>query len=404
MTFSLLPAVLVLLPDSQSAATRESQRWEAIISRLIAFPIANARWVLMASVVLGTIGAFGLTRLTADANPLSYWREGHPTRQAFEFVSKRLVSIEGVELRLSGPLAIEDSEAIATIAKVEERIRQTAGVTGVRSLVSVLRIAAHALGASDVTDENAGELLTLVSLGDSAALEPWISIDHRSLRVSIAAKPATVESRELLLRRIQKTLEDLPPDWRVEMTGPSALQRAIDRVVRDSAVQAFSGTTAVVAGLVALFLGSLRWGGLAMIPNLLPMVVLFGMMGLFGIALDAGTALVAPIAIGIAVDDTIHFLHEFRAQRKNGLGALDATKRAGLHVGRAIVITSATLAAGFLAMLVSRFQSMANIGLLSAACIATAFIAELLVLPALIAFFADDEKVRGIVATNGAVR
>jgi predicted RND superfamily exporter protein len=151
-----------------------------------------------------------------------------------------------------------------------------------------------------------------------------------------------------------------------------------------------------------LFLGSLSWGALAMIPNLLPMIVLFGLMGLFGVALDAGTALVAPIALGIAVDDTIHFLHEFTAGRREGLAPLEASQRAGLRVGRAIVTTSATLAAGFLAMLVSRFQSMANIGLLSAACIAAAFVAELLVLPALIsAFGSGRNEVRDAIAEGG---
>jgi hypothetical protein len=127
-------------------------------------------------------------------------------------------------------------------------------------------------------------------------------------------------------------------------------------------------------------------------------------MGFLGVALDAGSALVAPIAIGIAVDDTIHFLHAFKARRLLGHDSLDSARLAGRQVGRAIVTTSATLAAGFLAMLVSRFQSMANIGLLSAAAIAAAFAAELLVLPALISL-ASERAVppRRVEQNEGAV-
>jgi predicted RND superfamily exporter protein len=192
-----------------------------------------------------------------------------------------------------------------------------------------------------------------------------------------------------MLESVTAVIDKLPTGWESRITGPSVLQRSIDDVVRDSALQAFSGTSLIVAALVMLFLRSVRWGALAMIPNLLPMVVLFGLMGFFEIALDAGTALVAPIAIGIAVDDTIHFLHAFTSERRRGVSSIEATRRAGRLVGRAVVTTSGTLAAGFLAMLVSRFQSMANIGLLSAAAIVAAFVAELFVLPALIALVSE---------------
>ena len=387
MTFTVLPAVLLILPDSRIAAVRESDRWEGLVARLVRFPIANARWVLLASALLAAVGAFGLTRLTADAHPLSYWREGHPTREAFEFVASRMSSIEGVELRITTSRSIEEPGSVARLEEVERRLRDVPGVTGVRSFTTVLESSARALGADDLNDENVGEIRALVSMSDPTTLDGWLSLDAREVRLSISAEAAGVESRERLLRAIAREVRRLPSDWRVETTGPSVVQCAIDRVVRDSALRAFSGTTMIVALLVMLFLGSVAWGTLAMIPNLLPMIVLFGLMGLFGIALDAGTALVAPIAIGIAVDDTVHFLHEFGAERRRGFSPMVASQRAAMRVGRAIVTTSGTLAAGFLAMLVSRFQSMANVGLLSAACIVAAFAAELLVLPALIFMF-----------------
>jgi predicted RND superfamily exporter protein len=395
MTFTVLPAILLLMPDSKASATKASVRWEGIISRLVKFPITNAKWILLSSAALGIVGAFGLTRLTADAHPLSYWREGHPTRESFEFVSRRLTSIEGVELRVVLSRPLEEPGSITPLEDLERTLRAIPGIIAVRSAATILESSARAAGAETLNDSNVGEVLALVSMGDAATFDGWLSFDHRQVRVSVSAEPAGVESREALLSAIEAGVRRLPAEWTVELTGASILQRAIDRVVRESAFQAFSGSTVIVLALVMLFLGSVAWGSLAMIPNLLPMIVLFGLMGLFGIALDAGTALVAPIALGIAVDDTIHFLHEFGALRDRGFSPQEASRGAGMHVGRAIVITSVTLAAGFLAMLVSRFQSMANIGLLSAACIGTAFAAELLVLPALISVFS-----RGVVETG----
>jgi hypothetical protein len=190
--------------------------------------------------------------------------------------------------------------------------------------------------------------------------------------------------RESLLADVSRLARGLPTAWSNSITGPSALQSSIDRVVRSSALQASAGATLLVAAVVILFLGSVGWGVLAMIPNVLPMVVLFGLMGFAGISLDAGTALVGPIAIGIAVDDTIHFLHAFREERETATSPVEAARRAGARVVRAVVTTSMTLATGFLAMLVSRFESMSNMGLMSASSIAAAFFAEILVLPALI--------------------
>jgi hypothetical protein len=389
MTFTVLPAVLICLPDSRGPALREYQRWEQIVPRLIALPVQHTRLVLFTSALLAGVGGYGLTKLNTDAHPLSYWREGHPTRAAIEFVSSRLTSIEGVEIALELPHEVEQPGAVSRLRWLEESLQGLPGVRGVRSFRTVLESAAHALGAESLDEQNAGEIVALVSLSDPTALDPWLSLDHRFVRISVSAESAGVESREKLLAGIDLLAQRLPPTWGVELTGASVLQRSIDRVVRDSALQALSGTTLVVSALVMLFLGSVKWGALAMIPNVLPIVVLFGLMGLSEIALDAGTALVAPIAIGIAVDDTIHFLHEFGAQRRQGLGPLEASRRAGVRVGRAIVTTSGTLSAGFLAMLVSRFQSMANIGLLSAAAIVAAFAAELFVLPALITLFAE---------------
>jgi predicted RND superfamily exporter protein len=234
---------------------------------------------------------------------------------------------------------------------------------------------------------NAGEVLTAIALGDSTVADGWVSLDHRTVRVSVSAHPLEKGERRLLVSAIETAVKDLPSDWRAVVTGPSVLQRTVEELLADAALQSVSASSLLVSVLVMVFLRSVRWGALAMIPNLVPMVILFGAMGILGMSLDAGAAVVAPIAIGIAVDDTIHFLHAYAAFRRAQRPSLDAVRHAAYRVGRAMVTTSGTLALGFLAMLASRFQSASNIGTLSAIAIASAFAAELLVLPALIATF-----------------
>src|SRR5512134_3548683 len=107
-------------------------------------------------------------------------------------------------------------------------------------------------------------------------------------------------------------------------------------------------------------------------------------MGHWGVPMDFGSAIVAPVAIGIAADDTIHFLTAYARERRSGRDPEDALRRAIANVGEAVIATSVALALGFFSMLASPFPSISSLGLLSAIAIIAATLADLIVLPALI--------------------
>jgi predicted RND superfamily exporter protein len=155
-----------------------------------------------------------------------------------------------------------------------------------------------------------------------------------------------------------------------------------------SQVSIVSAASLVVFGLIGLYLRSFWWALLAMVPNAVALALLFGAMGHWGVPLDLGSAIVAPVAIGIAADDTIHFLTAYARERRSGHEAIDALRRAITGVGEAVIATSTALALGFLSMLASPFPSISSLGFLSALAISAATLADLIVLPALIASFA----------------
>jgi predicted RND superfamily exporter protein len=390
LTFTFLPALLLTLPDTPRIALRETNRWDGLISRFVEVPIRNRKKVVLIAAMGTIVGMFGLTHLTTDAHALNYWKSDDPTRLGIEYVSSRLSSIETVEISIEMPAPLEDLAALEPLEVLHKGLERLPRVREVRSVVRIAGTTAASLGFEHLSERNLGEVLTVVSLGGGSVLDPWMSIDHRNLRVSVVADPIGVEHRFDLLRSIHEVASGMPADWQFVITGPSALQQAIDGVVERSALQSVSASSLLVTLLIIAFLRSWRWGLLGMIPNLVPMIVLFGTMGFCGIALDGGAAVVAPIAIGIAVDDTIHFLHAYSTERRSGRSSVEAARQSARKVGRAMVTTSSTLAIGFLAMLVSRFQSGANIGLLSAAAIVAAFGAELFVLPALISIFSRE--------------
>jgi len=117
-----------------------------------------------------------------------------------------------------------------------------------------------------------------------------------------------------------------------------------------------------------------------------------GVTGWAGIALDTDTLLVMPLAIGIAVDDSIHFLTHYRTELLNGKHSKEAIKSSLKHVGQAMIYTSIVLSLGFLVFLLSVHQGLSNFGVLAAIAMFSALLADILLLPAMIYVFKPFDK------------
>jgi predicted RND superfamily exporter protein len=168
--------------------------------------------------------------------------------------------------------------------------------------------------------------------------------------------------------------------------------------IRDTQLASFAGAAVTVLLMLAVFLRSLRWALLAIVPTVLPVIVTLGVMGLTDVPLDVGSAMVAAVVLGVAVDDAIHMLDRLQRLRRAGVPHERAVHDAVLHVGRALATTSFALALGFAALALSPWQSVASFGLLSAVAILGALVADLVVLPALFVRLA-----RGAQAGGGAL-
>ena len=179
----------------------------------------------------------------------------------------------------------------------------------------------------------------------------------------------------------------LAPYGRPTITGTlSLLVRTINAVVTSMA-QSYLLAFAVITPLMVFLLGSLRTGLLAMIPNTLPILLTLGLMGVFGFPLDVFSLMVGGIALGLAVDDTIHFMHNYRRYREQGPAPEAAVEKTLLTAGRAMLITTIVLSVGFLGFVMSSMGNLRNLGVLVAFATTTAFFADVLLAPALLALF-----------------
>ena len=176
----------------------------------------------------------------------------------------------------------------------------------------------------------------------------------------------------------------LGPHVQVEITGLGPLLGQIaDRIVSTQLKSPLAALGLIGLALLVL-LGSLRVGLLALLPNLLPILATLGLMGLWDISLNITTVMIAPIALGIAVDDTIHLLHRARLETRR-LGSHAAGLEQTLaRVGRALVITTLVTVAGFCLLLLSSLVPARHFGVLTAVALLVALLADLCLTPVLL--------------------
>jgi len=171
-------------------------------------------------------------------------------------------------------------------------------------------------------------------------------------------------------------------DW--EIAGAGRLFADMEDVLVKGQVNSLLGALAFIFLFMLLLFRSLGSALLCMIPNLSPILIIFTIMGAVGIWLDMATAMIASIAVGVAVDDTIHVFEGFRRRLQAGVSPVLALVRTYRTAGRAVTTTTVILCVQFLVLLSSSFVPTGNFGLLTAIGLLTAWLFDLLLLPALL--------------------
>ena len=204
-------------------------------------------------------------------------------------------------------------------------------------------------------------------------------------RISLKARWNDALHFHDFLANLAVDIEPLVGDAEIQMTGLlKVMSKTVDAVlvsVSRSYVIAF----AIITPLMILLIGNLRIGLASMIPNLAPILMVLGLMGWMGWPMDMFTLMVGGVAIGLVVDDTIHFMHNFRRYHLQSDDISEAVRLTLRTTGRALLFTSTVLTVAFSIYMLSEMQSLNKFGALAALAIALAFVLDILVSPALMA-------------------
>ena len=397
-----VPSLLVLWPGS-SSKTRTTHGLVGLTDRLLERGLgALGHWVtrrtapiLVVSAALVVVSVFAIPRIVVDTDYLSYFDEREPLRRDFAAVNRLLagaiplfVVIDG-----QGPGTFREPEVLAAVATLQERLGEVAGVSRTLSFLDSMRVVNRVFHEDDPSEERIPEtrpgVTELLFLIPKSELSRFTTVNHG--RSNVIVRTGVVGSSDIngLTGNLQAVIDrtPIPGGLVATVTGNAMLlARSADGIAKGQPKSVALAAITIFL-VIALGLRSPGLGAVAMIPNLIPVLLFFGLLGLGAAPLSLPTSLIGCIALGIAIDDTVHFLARYREERASGAPPDEAARRSTLRVGRPIAVTSVVLVAGFLVVMLSDFATLQEFGVLSAVTMGICLLNDLVLLPALLIRF-----------------
>ncbi|MGE4092771.1 MAG: MMPL family transporter [Candidatus Binatia bacterium] len=409
----LVPALLVLLRVPAQQHEDFSPRLTIGLRKLTASVIRHRGAVIFGCAIATVLAAWQIPSIQVNSDFQSFFRASDPIRQATEIVNQRLAGSMAFNVVIDGTEkdVMKQWETLRRVRTLQEAIDALPGVDKTVSFVDYCLLIDRGVqeGGGGIVVSPEGELIEAAPIDPSQrktflenpeqlkgvmqllagrpksfalVVNPDFSRTNIVVRTSLSRSTdiaATVEKIYALARDI------LPPELKVHPTGSVILLTKTTGDIVSGQIQSLTLTASVIFIVMAAMFLSARVGIIAMIPNLFPIVIFFGLMGLTGVALNFGTNIIASIALGLAVDDTIHLMYRLSSAVRNTDKESEALGESLSTVGKPALYYSLLLFLGFLTLGTSTFVPIQEFGLLSSATIVFGVIGELLLLPGLLA-------------------
>jgi predicted RND superfamily exporter protein len=396
LAYTLLPFILVRL--KKPALVREGKHnafWENKLGDLFAWIMKHKSFVTISTICVVILSILGISRIVQNNNLLEQMNQGDKMQADFHFFDTRFSGVRPFEMVIKAPLgkSVLDPDLMISMDKLENYLRSDYGVGFILSPVTVEKALNKALHGGESSsfclpekkEEQKRIQEELHKRRKTKALSLYLSADGRSARIS--GKMRDVGS--LRIRQLDENLNSwihtqLGDSFAYKPTGGAVLVDKHNDYLVQNMLQGLALSIFAVGFVILLIHRSLKMVVISIVPNLIPILIIGGFMGFAGIDLKSSTSIIFSIAFGIATDDTIHFLGRLKLELNKGLGIFEATRKTYVFTGKAVVVTSLILSAGFLTLITSGFQSTFYFGLLVSLTLLVAVFVELLLFPLLV--------------------
>lgn len=402
ITILVVPALLCITPIRQKQISTGSGPvkkpfLDQLINGAAHVSFHYPKRVVTACVLLLIMSAVLSSQMQFSHNPLKWFPDEYPEKQSITAIDNELGGSISLEIMIDTGQenGVYDPTFLRNLDQLSQQLKQFKteqfAVNKVLSVTDLLKESNRALHNNDqsfyqIPQQRAlvAQELFLLELSGADDLFRMVDREYSIARISLTLPWIDTLLYAPLMENLEQEFQDqLGNQYHIAITGLIPLLGSTLHSVIHSAAQAYAIALVVISLIMMLLLGSFKLGAISMFPNLLPIIMVIGLMQLNGVPFDMFTILIGSIAIGLCVDDTVHFMHHFSRYRAQGCGVKQAIENTLHTAGRAMLVTSIVLCSGFMVLTLSQLNNFTHFGLYTSLCIMLALLADFLLAPAL---------------------
>ena len=348
--------------------------------------------IIIGFTALLIFGLYSVTQVKIDTRSLDLLAEGE-AKDDLRLVETQLKGSSRLQLNVSmtNGEVIVSKDAMKQLEQFQNKLQNNALITAPVSVVNIksfLEKRSPVLFQSNVSDERIKSTLSTVDNADNSFFKLF-SEDMSTAGITLSLREMTTSELEQVLEAIKRDFQSSfnTDIFSLKINGFAVVFSQLNHFILETQFKSFFAAFFVAFLCLLIFIKSLRTTLLVLIPNILPLAILAIVMSLLDIPLDVSTAMITPIMLGIAMDDTIHLVYKYR-RSKTITGAPESRMDKAMHyTGSALFSTTIALVGGFLIIASSATPSVSDFGILCAVTVAIALITDIFYLPALLKKF-----------------
>ena len=378
---------------------------QQILARVPTIVEGAPRLILAFFAIILALCIYGSTKIVIDTNISGLFKDDHPLAVAVNVVDNNMAGSQDMEVMIDtktvdGMLDVDLLTAVDALqTSLEARYPNTIGRT--YSLANIVKDTNQVMNDDNPefyripnSNQAVSQLLYLFNSANPEDRRNLVSDDYSRSHIAVTSRSMGSFGYQQMFAEVELDIEarfahlkTAYPDLEIVLTGTMATFMVVSDEIARSQFNGFALALVLISLIMIITLGSLRGGVMGMIPNAIPAFLAFGLMGLLGIPLDTDTLLIAPVILGIAVDDTIHFMTHYRVELTKSKSISIALESAIREVGQAVMFTTMVIGLGFAVLSFSDYLGMAKVGFFGSLSIFFALFCDLFLIPAMIIVF-----------------
>ena len=423
-SFILFPVFMLLFTSDQGKESKDFSKGVTVVFSSLTERFGN--YIIIVALFLFSISLYGVNQLTVENRFIDYFKPSTEIYKGMELLDTKLGGTAPLEIVINAPIGwdqnteednfdddfgFEDDEpnngywwntiSLDQLEEIHDYVDSLPEIGKVLSVASGIKVARELKDGEPLSELDLALVKNMLpeDIKDNL-LSSYISDDENQVRISARViESAKGLNRNELLTKISKTLQTeykLDKD-QFRLTGLAVLYNNMLQSLFDSQIGTIVIVFTIIFFMFLILFRSLYLSIIGIIPNLLAATVVLGTMGLFAIPLDIMTITVAAISVGMAVDNTIHYIHRFKKEFNNTGIYKESMKNSHRTIGRAMFYTSLTIILGFLVFATSNFNPSVYFGFFVSLAMVMALLGALTLLPQLILYFKPlgKEKIIG---------